>query len=320
MKFIVMFSTLVFASHQGAYGDSSSDSTKAMSYKILPSQFDKADTESFFNINPNCRFGEPIKSPVNISWVDKSGVRISYEFGASDKTYENPNIGPLTQKDIVPDSLIHLETDRILGALFKQKAENFKFINFEKIQNQQSFLDSNSDIKKIRSMPLTDIYYAGRYLKKIDNRIVLGDGFQIRIGYGEGGAVSTISYREPKLIPADPVIIPSVKMVMDSIEKWKRSKTHSKSLHYPYRSENFLIKSLVPKKIFESFITIAAKGKDENQSGSFLVPTVTILAEATLNPKREKNGEPITTNPVLMHFHFPCRPAAGLCWPDGNIY
>ena len=100
--------------------------------------------------------------------------------------------------------------------------------------------------------------------------------------------------------------------------RWQKSRTRPQRIIYPYHPEKLRVRSLKPIKAFESYVLTQEKFREApQQDGTYLMPTVTVLVEATLAPTTRKLAEPAPTGPILLHINFPCRPESGLCWPDG---
>jgi len=100
--------------------------------------------------------------------------------------------------------------------------------------------------------------------------------------------------------------------VLDSLRKWQQSKTHSRPTEYPDHPGHLKILAIKPIKVFESYLVENLKGSQA------LEPSITVFAEVKLSRASEKSAFPQPPEPTYMHFHFPCRPSIGLCWPDGN--
>ena len=81
-----------------------------------------------FNIRP---IGKPQISGTNTTWHDKVGTRLAYEPATSEFTFSNEMVLPLTQKDVVPDSAIHRQSDILVKSVLREKIENLVFANYE---------------------------------------------------------------------------------------------------------------------------------------------------------------------------------------------
>jgi hypothetical protein len=220
----------------------------------------------------------------------------------------------LTEKDLLPDSLIRTRTDAMLKKLLAEKADRYAFANYEVTQIQKKEGEGKGKV----SAPVP-AFYTGRYVRKLEDRIVLGDAFQIRLGYGEGGTPQSFSLRDPVVAEGGTVRVPTKEFIMDSLARWAKSRTRPQRMIYPFHSEKLRIRTLKPIKAIESYVLTQEKFRDTpQQDGSYLVPTVTVLAEVTLAPSDKKLAEPAPEGPIVLHFNFPCRPETGLCWPDGK--
>jgi hypothetical protein len=301
----------------------SKDSAVAKRYKILDRPLNRDEVSYFLAAFQLHWESKPDSSPMSTVWRDKQGAIMSYEPGISEMAFTSENTAMLGQKDIVPDSLIRSETDEILTSILKAKADRYVFANYEitmvQKKNATSKEANGKDVTgRDGVQPPVPAFYIGRYIRKVDERIVLGDAFQIRIGYGAEGAIQTFSFRDPVLADGGSINVPTRQMVLDSLKRWERSKTHTRAYTYPYHSDHLHIRSLKPVKVFESYVMAQEKNRDAAQmGGSYLLPSVTVLAQVIVSPSKERNSESVPTEPVLLHFHFPCRPASGLCWPDG---
>jgi hypothetical protein len=258
--------------------------------------------------------GKPESTAVNWIYRDKSGALLTYEPGTSEVGYANENVAMLDAKDYMPDSLIRLRTDALLRELMEDKADRYAFANYE-----ITMLQKKGPAEKDKPLPPVPAFYTGRYVRKLDSRLVLGDAFQIRLTYGGGGAAQSFSLREPVLTEAAPRKIPTRQFITDSLARWAGSRTRPRDLVYPYHSDGLRIRAIKPVKVLETYVLAEEKFRDTPQAnGTYLVPAVTVLAEVTLSEPTTKLKSQASPSPVLLHFHFPCRPGSGLCWPDGR--
>ncbi len=290
------------------------DSVSARTYRITDRPLNKEQIKYF---QSQFGFKDPLKpesSDVVIRYRGKNGSSIAYVPGTSDIAYSNEGVPMLGEKDFLPDSLIHTKTDAILKNLLKEKADRYVFANFEITMVQKKIPDGD----KGKVYPPVPAYYAGRYVRKLDDRVVLGDEFQIRIAYGEAGAISAFSFRDPVVAEGETIKVPSRARVLDSVMRWAKSRTRPRRLLYPYSPDSLYIRELKPVKVIETYVPAQRKFSDNSQlDGAYLLPTVTVLAEASLIPPKRKIRQPFSPEPMLLHFQFPCRPETGLCWPDG---
>lgn len=292
----------------------SKDSAIAKRYKILNRPLNADEIKYFLDAFQMRDYGKPESSAVNWIWRSKQGGLMSYEVGSSEMGFANETVPMLSPKDYRPDSLIQSQSDQILKGILRGKAERYVFANFEITMVQKKTPDTKDAVQ-----PPVPAFYYGRYLRKVDDRLILGDAFQIRIGYGEGGALQSFSFRDPVLADGGSIKVPTKQMIIDSLKRWERSKTHTRAYAYPFHPDHLNIRSLKPVKVFESYVTSQEKFREGSQmDGTYLLPSVTVLAEVLVSPSRKKMSVPAPEGPVLLHFHFPCRPASGLCWPDGN--
>ncbi len=283
-------------------------------YQIAPRPLNPENIKSLlatFKLRP---MGKPQISGANTSWRDREGARLVYEPATSEFAFSKEMVPALTQKDVVPDSSIHIQSDILVKSVLKEKMESLVFANYEITMVQKRDPEHKDSVG-----PAVPAYYIGRYLKKVDGRIVLGDGMQIRVAYGSGGALQSFSFRDPALVETGSQQIPSKAMVADSLKRWEKSRTHTRTYTYPFHPDNLAIRSIKPMRIFESYVVTKEKlGSANSRDGEYLVPAVTVLAEVTVAASKNNRSTPPPDGPVLLHFHFPCRPASGLCWPDGN--
>ncbi len=290
------------------------DSVTAKQFRVLDRQMNPETIKYFLNLFRFKDFPRPESTAVNMSWRDQRGGVLSYETGTSEVGYMNENIAVLTEKDLVPDTLIRNRTNDLIKTVLGAKAESYVFANYEITEIQKKIPDSRDSLQ-----PPVPAYYFGRYVRSLENRVVLGDAFQIRIGYGENGAIQSFSFRDPELAEAGTIKVPSKEMVMDTLKKWEKSKTHSRAYYFPYHPDHLNIRSLKPIKVFDSYVLTMKKFRDDpKMDGMYLVPSVTVLAKVVLSTTKKKLTEPLPSEPTILHFHFPCRPEAGLCWPDGK--
>jgi hypothetical protein len=209
--------------------------------------------------------------------------------------------------------LIRRQTDILVKSVLKEKTEGYVFANYEITMVQKRDPERKDSV----GAPVP-AFYIGRYLKKLDSRVVLGDEIQIRVTYGAGGILQSFCHREPDLIEAGTLQIPSKEMVIDSLKKWEKSKTHTRTYTYPFHPDNLGIRSIKPVRIIETYVLSKEKLSAADQgTGGYLVPAITVLAEVVVAKSRKNLRSPPPESPVLLHFHFPCRSASGLCWPDG---
>jgi hypothetical protein len=175
------------------------------------------------------------------------------------------------------------------------------------------------EAKDNKPAPPVPAFYTGRYVRKLDDRLVLGDAFQIRIGYGEGGAPQSFSFRDPVATEGGAVKAPTKEHVLDSLARWAKSRTRPRNLLYPFHPDGLRVRDIKPIKAFDSYVVTQEKFRENPQmDGTYLMPSVTVLAQVTLVPSTKKLRQPPPPEPIILHFHFPCRPEAGLCWPDGK--
>jgi len=290
------------------------DSTLAKSYRILNRPVNKDEVKYFLTHFKMKDAGKPESTAVNLVWRDKSGALLTYEPGMSELGFSDENVPLLDKKDYVPDSLIRFRTDGILRELLQEKADRYAFANYEITMVQKKSPETKDQV-----LPPVPAYYIGRYIRKLDDRLVLGDAFQVRLGYGAGGATQLFSLRDPVLAEAAPVKVPTRQFVADSLVRWTNSRTRPRTLLYPFHPDRLRIRDIKPVKILESYVETTEKFRDTPQlDGNYLAPSVTVLAQVYLYPSATKSKEPLPADPILLHFHFPCRPGAGLCWPDAG--
>jgi hypothetical protein len=290
----------------------SKDSVKARKFKVGVRPFSKEEARRLLT-RFKMKAGKLDSNGVNYSYRDERGAFLAYEPGFSEYSYVNDSVPFLDRKEYLPDSLIRNFTDKHMEAVLGKSAGEYAFVNFEKTMVQPRDTSSKSGVGE--AVPA---YYIGRYLRKLDGRYVLGENFQVRLGVGRAGAVSYLSWREPAVRPAtEPVTAPSRESVEAYLAKWYKDKGRLGRQHFPYHPDRPRIRSLKPVKVFESYVLAQEKSRENpEKDGTYLVPRVTVLAEAVLEPQRNRQGIPHPPSPVLMHFHFPCTPEAGLCWPD----
>lgn len=253
------------------------------------------------NINNNC---DSLQTPT--SWSDNSGVTAAYFPQKSMITFFNSRSAKLNKEEIIPDTLIKGKTDPILKNFLRENFNNYQFVNFETQFIQRRNAANQDSVDK----PVPT-FYTGRYLRKLDGRLILGDVFQANVTVGSRGLLKSLEYREPMLVAQNKVSVPTKAFVLDSIRKWQESKTHSRPSEYPNHPAHLKILAIKPIKVFESYLVENQKG------GQSLVPSITVFAEVKLSKVKEKSSFPQPPEPTYLHFHFPCRPASGLCWPDG---
>lgn len=288
------------------------DSVQAKLYRVLKRPVNKEEMRGFLAAFEMKDAVKPESSAVNWLYRDKQGRALTYEPGMSEVGYVFEKVPVLAQGDIVPDSLIRDKTDPLLKSLLKGRADRYVFANYEVTMMQSRDPKAEGGVS-----PAVPAFYTGRYVRKIDERIVLGDAFQVRVGIGERGAVNAFSFRDPVLGEGGSVRVPSKESISDSLIRWAKSRSRTTRLTFPYHPDKLRIRTLKPIKVIESYVLSEEKFRDAPQrNGTYLMPSVTVLAQATVIPSTRKNGIPPPPDPVLLHFHFPCRPGAGLCWPD----
>lgn len=290
------------------------DSTVAKRYRILDRPLNQEEIRYFLARFRMKEVGKPESTSVNWIYRGKGGASLAYEPGVSEMAFADDSVPLLGTKDILPDSLIRYKTDAILREIMQDKAGRYAFANYEITLVQKKGADA-----KAKVLPPTPAFYTGRYIRRLDNRLVLGDAFQIRATYGGGGAVQSFSLRDPVLAEAGTMRIPSRDFISDSLARWAKSRTHTRNPIYPYHADHLRIREIKPVKVLETYVVAAEKFRDTPQlDGNYLVPAVTVLAEVKLSAPQAKASQPLPQGPILLHFHFPCRPDAGLCWPDGG--
>jgi hypothetical protein len=288
------------------------DSVKARKFKVGLRPFSKEEAKRLLT-RFKMKAGKLDSNGVNYSYREERGAFLAYEPGISEFSYVNDSVPFLDRKEFVPDSLIRNLTDKHLESLLGRSAGEYAFVNFEK-----TMVQPRDEASKPGVGEAVPAYYIGRYLRKLEGRYVLGENFQVRLGVGRGGAVNYLSWREPAVMPAEePVMIPSRESVEAYLAKWYKERSRLGKQHFPYHPDRPRIQSLKPVKVFESYVLAQEKFRENpGKDGTYLVPRVTVLAEAVLERQRKRQGIPHPPSPVLMHFHFPCTPEAGLCWPD----
>lgn len=296
----------------GAAATANRDSVQAKRYRVTPRPFDKEEMKAFLTFFDMHNVAKPESTAVNRVYRDKNGAVLAYEPGISEIGYANEKVPILGPDDIVPDSLIRGKTDPLLKNLLKGRAERYVFANYEVTYLQSRTAEGSTGVG-----PAKPAFYTGRYVRKVDERVVLGDAFQIRIGYGERGAVQAFSFRDPTLVEAGSVPIPTRVNITDSLSRWAKSKTRTRRLTYPYHADKLRVLALKPLRVIDSYVLTQEKFRESPEmDGVYLMPSVTVLAQATIAAPTRKHSEPAPPDPVILHFHFPCRPGAGLCWPD----
>jgi hypothetical protein len=298
-----------------AAADPRKDSALVRKYKVGNRPFTRQELKELQTALQFKPVGKPESSAVLIAYRDAKGASFSFEGSVSEWAYANDSLPQLTPRDTVPDSLIRGKTDVHLRTFLREKAAQYAFVNFEVTQMQERDTSSKAGVK-----PAVPVYYIGRYLRKLNGRYILGDRFQVRIGVGRGNAVSFISYRDPALIDSSQLVkIPTREMVEEYLAKWAREPGRLGTRHYPFHPDKLRIRKLKPVKVFESYVLMPEKYRESPaKDGVYLVPRITVLAEADLARSTRQLKEPHPQAPVLLHFHFPCTPGAGLCWPDGK--
>ncbi|MEO6095622.1 MAG: hypothetical protein ABIW76_08060 [Fibrobacteria bacterium] len=290
------------------------DSASAKRFRVMNRPHNKDQIKYFLGQFGMKEAAKPDSTAVNWIYRDKKGGILTYETGYSDLTYSNESVGMLTEKDLVPDSLIHTRTDAMLKKILTEKADRYTFANYEITLFQKK---EGEGIGKV--YPAVPAFYTGRYVSKLEDRIVLGDAFQIRLAYGEDGTLQFFSLRDPVVAEAGSSRVPTKEFILDSLARWAKSRTRPQRITYPFHPDKLRVRTLKPLRAFESYVLTQEKHRDNpQQDGTYLVPTVTVLAEATLAPSGRRLAEPAPEGAVILHFNFPCRPETGLCWPDGK--
>lgn len=291
------------------------DSATARQYKVGNKPFNREEADHFLKVFAFKAKGKPESTAVNWVYRDARGALLTYEQGMSEFAYAFDSVPFLDPKEYVPDSLIRSKTDGLLKSILRDRAGEYSFINFEK-----TMVQARDTTLKQGAAPSLPAYYLGRYVRKLDGRFVLGENFQIRLSYGQGGAVNYLSYRNPSLKESPvKVKVATKEMVNAYLEKWRKEPSRLGRQYYPYHPDHLRIKALKPVKVIESYVLVQEKFRDNpGMDGTYLSPRITVLAEAVLYNSQKRLKLPAPTGPVLMHFHFPCTPAAGLCWPDGK--
>ncbi|MEO7427190.1 MAG: hypothetical protein ABI036_18525 [Fibrobacteria bacterium] len=290
------------------------DSVMARQYRIANRPISSEQIKRFANLFGMKDLAKPETSAIISLYRDKGGALLSYEARRSATSYTNPNVNMLAEKFTVSDSLIKGKTDALLKSILREKAEHYVYANYE----VEFFQKKDSGDKGGKIYPPVVAYCTGRYTRKLDERVVLGDAFQIRMTYGEGGAPSSFSLRDPVTTEAEAVKVPTRAHVEDSLARWSKSRSKPRHLLYPYGHDSLVISDLKPLRTFESYMVVDRKFKDPKLDGSYLVPTVTVLAQVKLRASKRRVREIPPPDPIILHFQFPCRPETGLCWPDGK--
>lgn len=291
------------------------DSATARQYKVGNRIFTKEEEKQFFSAFSFQPRGKPESSAVIKLYRDAKGATVSFEKGMSEVAFAFDSVAFLSPKDYVPDSLIRTKTDGHLKSFLKEKMDQYAFVNFEK-----TMVQARDTAQKEGVAPAVPAFYVGRYIRKLGGRYVLGDNFQIRLSVGRSGTVNYLSFRNPTLTDSTTMVkVPTREMVQEYLDRWAKDRTRLGRRTYPYHPDNLRIRSLKPVKVFESYVLVQEKFRENPAKGGlYLTPKVTVLAEAVLVPSQKRLKMPAPKAPVLLHFHFPCTPAAGLCWPDGK--
>jgi hypothetical protein len=290
------------------------DSVMAKSYRVLDRPINKDEIKYFLTRFKMKETGKPESTAVNWVYRDKAGAVLTYEPGISEVGYGDEKAPMLDKKDYVPDSLIRFKTDGLLREIMQDKADRYTFANYEITMVQKKSPETKDQVA-----PAVPAFYIGRYIRKLDDRLVMGDAFQIRLSYGGGGTLEAFSLRDPVLAEAAPAKVVSRQYVADSLARWAKSRTRPREIPYPFHPDRLRIRDIKPVKILETYVLATEKFRDNPQlDGTYLVPSVTVLAQVSLYPAPAKSKEPPPAEPILLHFHFPCRPDAGLCWPDAG--
>ena len=290
------------------------DSVVARQYKVGDRPFSEKEARQFLSVLNFKVKGKPESTAVIRMYRDERGATLSYETAMSEWAYAYDTVAFLGPQEYLADSLIRTVTDGRLKEFLRGRMGEYAFVNYEKTLVQPRSPDGQETGKEVPA------YYIGRYLRKLGGRYVLGDNFQARIGVGRAYAVSFISYRDPLLTDSSlRVTVPSKELVEEYLAKWSRDRSRLGRPVYPYHPDNLRIRGLKPVKVFESYVLVKEKFReDPSRDGTYLAPRVTVLAEADLAPSRKRLKVPAPASPLLLHFHFPCTPQAGLCWPDGK--
>ncbi|HKP94459.1 MAG TPA: hypothetical protein VJ385_01760 [Fibrobacteria bacterium] len=290
------------------------DSVSVKRYRIMNRPLNK-DQMKFFQAQFGMKDAAKPES-TGVNWIcrDKKGGVLTYEAGYSDLGYANETVPMLSEKEYLPDSLIRTKTDVLLKGLLKGKADQYVFSNYEITLVQKK----EGEGKAAKVYPPVPAYYCGRYVRKLDERLVLGDAFQVRVGYGEGGAPQFFSFRDPALAESGPMKAPTKERILDSLGRWTKSRTRPRRIYYPYHPDSLRVRDIKPIKAFDSYVVAQEKATGTQPGAAYLMPAVTVLAEVTVARSARKLSQPQPVEPVLLHFNFPCRPESGLCWPDGK--
>lgn len=303
------------------------DSVTAWRFKIVQRPFNRGDAKNFLAA---FGFKDPDKGESTlVNWVFRDKKRpatLAYTAMTSEFAFADRSVSHLAPSEFVPDSLIRPKAEALLKSVLRDRATIYPFINFETTMFQKKQLSANEKGRKdsVHSsrdsvLPPVPAYYAGRFIRRLNNRYVLGDGFQVRLGFGKGGAIHHFFYRNPGLSDSTEIRLPTREKVEGMVDEWIRKNPSPKGLVYPYHADNLSVRSLRKVKVFESYIETNEKFSGKSSlDGAYLVPRVTVLVEAKLRPSRKKNALPHPDAPVLLHLHFPCTPGAGLCWPEGK--
>lgn len=278
------------------------DDTIVPAYKLAQRPFKPQEAQALLGIFGMS--GNAKRESTRTLIVFREGSR-SLLFNASRSEYQflDAAVGSLVKDSPALRGQLQPKTDSLVKRLVKEKGGSYKFINAE-----TTFVQMPS---KKDPNPVPEYMY-GRYVQVMNNRYILGSRSQIRIGLGQGGAdgLRFVSDRNP--VPADshPVTVPTRGKVVRDLIRIQGSQKGMKEIFYPFSQQKLAIDTLKLIQTFEAYIR-QPEGDGLPES---LIPVVTLLAEAKLKPSPNNRDYPFPSQPVILHFTFPCT-EVGACWP-----
>jgi hypothetical protein len=237
--------------------------------------------------------------------ISQGTIIASYREATSELTITDTASPEAADREPLADSAVEQISTALLRKLLPEEAANFAFTNKEVIQVQRE-----SD-----KAPHPAFYF-GRFVRKIDGRLVLGAAFQLRIGFGANQAIRQITYSNAGLGGSEEIKTDSRVKVYKLLQSVQQGKNRLKNFRYPYSPDHLPVQSLMVTNVFHSYVLAGERTEKTENSPQTLVPVVTVLAVATVGPVRGRKGPPeLPSGPLYLHFNFPCTPGFGLCWP-----
>lgn len=299
------------------------DKPQAAKFKLSEYAFDSKEAEAIFTRLAKKRPEKHYIIPSNCDSLPKqvyeSGPsRMVYTPTGSEFLFMNSDVGPLPQDEqpiaSMPD--VNAQIQRRLDVIVKERGLDSVLVP-RQVKAEPTF--TNAEItstvpEKGQAKIATE--YTGRYGYKVEDRLIMGNSWQSRLGYGGNKDISFFELRRQGLEASGSAEVIPRRKVLDQFMALTREGVGK--MYFPNTSDWF-IDTLRVKYIFNSYVISHEKDeKDRAKRGDFLIPAVTAVAEAKVKVCKKKSGDFVPTEPLIIHYNFPCVSDMGQCWSIQN--